>query len=145
MSNPEKPVHIPNYHREDKDINKAPEFNHNIMGSSAGAGSGEFHLYRKMRRKEMERQQVLQFRKHRDDANDAFQEKIKDNEEEADERTAKKRAKRQKTKQKKKQMKKKGAQKKESESEESSEEDEEEKTEEAVAPKPKAEPLVIKF
>ena len=31
MANPDKPVHIPK-RQEDKDINRAPEFNHNIMG-----------------------------------------------------------------------------------------------------------------
>ena len=64
-----------------------------VISSSAGAGSGEFHLYRKMRRKEQEREevrnmkffqvflqslifcvlQVLSHRRHRDDANLAFQ------------------------------------------------------------------------
>ena len=32
------------------------------MSSSAGAGSGEFHLYRKMRRKEQEREEVKNMR-----------------------------------------------------------------------------------
>jgi len=142
MANPDKLVHIPDYRQKDKDINKSAEFNHNIMGSSAGAGSGEFHLYRKMRRKEMDRSEVLQHRRYRDDANDAFQEKLKDNEVEAEERTAKKRNKRQKAKERAKMMKKKGGQKKESsESEKSSDEEEEKPTEE----KPKAEPVVIKF
>ena len=31
MANPDKPVFIPQP-RKDKDVNKAPEFNHNIMG-----------------------------------------------------------------------------------------------------------------
>merc|ERR1719369_1903074 len=129
MANPEKPIHLPNYHIQDKNVNKAPEFNHNIMGSSAGAGSGEFHLYRKMRRKEMERQQVLQFRKHRDEADEAFHEKLEENAKEADDKTAKKRLKRQKEKERKKQKKKKGLVKKESDSEESSEDDEDKEKE----------------
>merc|ERR1712241_833548 len=79
MANPDKPVHIPK-RQEDKYINRAPEFNHNIMGSSAGAGSGEFHLYRQMRRKERNRQAVLNYRKIRDDLNDAFHQKLEENE-----------------------------------------------------------------
>merc|ERR1712243_434174 len=125
MEDPSKPVHIPQ-RRPDRNVNIAPEFNHNIMGSSAGAGSGEFHLYRKMRRKDQEREEVLSHRRHRDDANVAFQEKLKDNDAEAEERTAKKRLKRQKEKARKKQLKKQGGQKKESsESENTSDEDEE--------------------
>merc|ERR1719400_1495491 len=151
MANPDKPVNIPNYHKKEKDINKAPEFNHNIMGSSAGAGSGEFHLYRKMRRKEQEREEVLSHRRHRDDANIAFQEKLKDNETEAEERTAKKRLKRQKEKARKKQLKKQGGQKKDSsDSERTSDEEEGGSTEkkcgdESSEPqkKSKSEPIVV--
>ena len=46
-------------------MNKAPDFVYNVMGSSAGAGSGEFHVYRNIRRKEYERQRVLDERKNR--------------------------------------------------------------------------------
>merc|ERR1712037_352791 len=135
-ANPDKPVNIPNYHKKEKDINKAPEFNHNIMGSSAGAGSGEFHLYRKMRRKEQDREEVLSHRRHRDDANVAFQEKLKDNEMEAEERTAKKRLKRQ------------GGQKKESSgSENTSDEDDDAEEAGSSAEEPqkksKPEPIVV--
>merc|ERR1719249_122508 len=105
MANPDKPVFIPQP-RKDKDVNKAPEFNHNIMGSSAGAGSGEFHLYRQMRRKEQVRLQVLGERLERDELNEAYHAKLEENQKMADEKTAKKRKKRQKQKEKLKQKKK---------------------------------------
>jgi hypothetical protein len=39
-----------------------PDFVRNVMGSSAGAGSGEFHVYRHLRRKEYARQKFIQER-----------------------------------------------------------------------------------
>ena len=98
MKNVEKPAHIP-VQRTEKDPNKAAEFVYNVMGSSAGAGSGEFHVYRQIRRKEMLRQKVLTGRKEKDDLNDAYHQKLAENQRLADEKTAKKRAKRQKKKQ----------------------------------------------
>ena len=98
MSNPTKPVFIPEP-RKEKDVNKAADFQYNVMGSSAGAGSGEFHVYRQIRRKEADRQKELGRRKDRDDMNDAYHQKLEENEKAAEERTAKKRAKRQKKKQ----------------------------------------------
>merc|ERR1712241_185625 len=99
MSNPDKPVHIP-VPRQEKDPNKAAEFVYNVMGSSAGAGSGEFHVYRQIRRKEGDRQKELGKRKDRDDMNEAYHIKLAENEKAAEDRTAKKRAKRLKKKQK---------------------------------------------
>ena len=132
MKNPEKPVNIPGP-RKEKDPNKAPEFVYNVMGSSAGAGSGEFHVYRQIRRKEFLRTKVLDEQLSKDKLNDEYHAKLEENQKEADDRTAKKRAKRLKKKQKQKQLKKKktgaGPQsEKKSESEES-EESEEEKEE----------------
>lgn len=98
MSNPAKPVFIPQP-RKEKDVNKAADFQYNVMGSSAGAGSGEFHVYRQIRRKEADRQKELGKRKDRDDMNEAYHQKLEENEKAAEERTAKKRAKRQKKKQ----------------------------------------------
>ena len=98
MSNPTKPVFIPQP-RKEKDVNKAADFQYNVMGSSAGAGSGEFHVYRQIRRKEADRQKELGRRKDRDDMNDAYHQKLEENEKAAEERTAKKRAKRLKKKQ----------------------------------------------
>merc|ERR1712110_762947 len=106
MRNPERPVNIPEP-RKEKDPNKAAEFVYNVMGSSAGAGSGEFHVYRQIRRKENARQKVMGDQKAKDDQNAEYHAKIEENEREAEERTAKKRAKGQKQKEKMKQKQKK--------------------------------------
>ncbi|XP_033251634.1 PRKR-interacting protein 1 homolog, partial [Drosophila miranda] len=99
MKHPEKPVIIPEARRE-RDYNASvPTFVRNVMGSSAGAGSGEFHVYRHLRRKEYARQKNIQHQSAREAADDAFQQKIDDNRRLAEERTAKKRSKRLKKKQ----------------------------------------------
>ncbi|XP_031493674.1 uncharacterized protein LOC116259857 [Nymphaea colorata] len=77
----------------------------NTSGSSAGSGSGDFHQYRQMRRKEQDRLARMdvdyQRRKELAEFNARREERLKA----AEERTAKKRLKRQKKRQKKKEKK----------------------------------------
>ncbi|CAH1707600.1 unnamed protein product [Aphis gossypii] len=75
-----------------------PEFVRNVMGSSAGAGSGEFHVYRHLRRKEYARQKHIQVKAEKELLEEAYRQKILENKQMAEERTAKKRAKRLKRK-----------------------------------------------
>ena len=126
MANPEKPVHMPNP-KGPKDPNAAPEFVYNVMGSSAGAGSGEFHVYRQIRRKEYARQKVIDEANTKEELNAAYHAKLAENQREAEEKTAKKRAKRQKKKEKSKKKKPNKPKKEESESESELSEPEEEK------------------
>merc|ERR1719341_2205980 len=116
---PEMPSKIP-----ERDVNQVRETQYNIMGSCAGAGSGEFHSFRKSRRREYARQSILKYRDIRDKKNLEWQEKVESQKEAEDAKTAKKRAKRQRKKQKKNAEK-----KKETSSEESSESEGEEKEE----------------
>ncbi|KAK1418237.1 hypothetical protein QVD17_27380 [Tagetes erecta] len=98
---------VPNQEEEDLEVKLRRIIDHvpvrvnNTSGSSAGSGSGDFHQYRQMRRKEQDRlarmdidfqkrKQVAEFNKRREERLKA-----------AEERTAKKRLKRQKKKQKK--------------------------------------------
>lgn len=99
----------------------------NTSGSSAGSGSGDFHQYRQMRRKEQDRLTRMdidyQQRKEVAEFNARREEKIKASEE----RTSKKRLKRQKKKQRKLAKKSKlNAGEKENHKEESSSSDEDE-------------------
>lgn len=102
MANPDKPVMLPNKPRE-KNMPPPPDFVRNVMGSSAGAGSGEFHVYRHLRRKEYARQKYIQESAKLDAEDVEFQRRIDQHKEEADQKTAKKRAKRLKKKMKAKQ------------------------------------------
>lgn len=99
MEHPERPVIIPEPARP-RAPHEAPEFVRNVMGSSAGAGSGEFHVYRHLRRKEYARQKYIDQRAHEDQLDVDFRERVERNRRVAEERTAKKRAKRQRRKQK---------------------------------------------
>ncbi|XP_032517025.2 PRKR-interacting protein 1 homolog [Danaus plexippus] len=97
MRNPDKPVVIPDGPRE-KSLAPPPDFVRNVMGSSAGAGSGEFHVYRHLRRKEYARQKFIQEKSEKEKLDEEYQRKLEENKKIADEKTAKKRAKRLKKK-----------------------------------------------
>uniref|UniRef100_A0A023GB80 Prkr-interacting protein 1 n=1 Tax=Amblyomma triste TaxID=251400 RepID=A0A023GB80_AMBTT len=93
MEHPERPVLIPEPAKP-RAPHEAPEFVRNVMGSSAGAGSGEFHVYRHLRRKEYARQKYIDQSAREDQLDAEFRERVERNRREAEERTAKKRAKR---------------------------------------------------
>lgn len=99
MKNPDKPVVLPERPKP-KNTPNVPEFVRNVMGSSAGAGSGEFHVYRHLRRKEYARQKFIQEKGYKELLDAQYHEKLEQNRKQAEETTAKKRAKRLKRKQK---------------------------------------------
>ncbi|XP_018361899.1 PREDICTED: PRKR-interacting protein 1 homolog isoform X2 [Trachymyrmex cornetzi] len=100
----DKPVILPERPKA-KNTPSVPEFVRNVMGSSAGAGSGEFHVYRHLRRKEYARQKFIQEKAHKEHLDDEYHQKLEENKRLAEETTAKKRAKRLRKKQGRKQKK----------------------------------------
>ncbi|XP_061896184.1 PRKR-interacting protein 1 homolog [Entelurus aequoreus] len=135
MRNPDKPAPIPDRHKQ-WTPRAPPEFVRDVMGSSAGAGSGEFHVYRHLRRREYQRQDYLDKTSARYNKEQAYLDKVEQNRVDAEERTAKRRKKREKLKLKKLTAKKakqdsKGDQEEAKSSSSSSEEEEEEEEKEA--------------
>ena len=59
LKDPAKPAFIPPPPKE-KTLRPAREMMKNVQGSSAGAGSGEFHVYKAARRREYERLRLLE-------------------------------------------------------------------------------------
>ncbi|XP_071569633.1 uncharacterized protein [Temnothorax nylanderi] len=98
MKNADKPVMLPERPKA-KNTPSVPEFVRNVMGSSAGAGSGEFHVYRHLRRKEYARQKFIQEKAYKEHLDDEYHQKLEEYKRLSEEATAKKRAKRLKKKQ----------------------------------------------
>ena len=61
----------------------------NVMGSTAGAGSGEFHMYRHTRRREMDRMEGMERREAEEEAQTAFEQLREAKRKECEERTRK--------------------------------------------------------
>ncbi|KAE8622646.1 hypothetical protein XENTR_v10005320 [Xenopus tropicalis] len=93
MRNPDKLAAIPERPKE-WSPRSAPEFVRDVMGSSAGAGSGEFHVYRHLRRREYQRQEFLDRVSEKHNLDDDFQRKLMENKKLEEEKTAKRRLKR---------------------------------------------------
>ncbi|XP_072765436.1 PRKR-interacting protein 1 homolog [Anoplolepis gracilipes] len=104
MKNADKPVILPERPKA-KNTPSVPEFVRNVMGSSAGAGSGEFHVYRHLRRKEYARQKFIQEKAQKELLDDEYHQKLEENKRLAEEATSKRRAKRLRKKQGRKQRK----------------------------------------
>jgi len=98
LKDPAKPAAIPAPLKE-KTIRPPREMMKNVQGSSAGAGSGEFHVYKASRRLEYERLKAINDGAHKESVAREFEEKKRQREEEAEAKPSKNRARRQKKKQ----------------------------------------------
>ncbi|KAH9828074.1 DUF1168-domain-containing protein [Teratosphaeria destructans] len=75
-----------------------PEIVTNVQGSSAGAGSGEFHVYKASRRREYERLRQMDEEVRKEDADREFDERSKERRREDEMKLGRNRAKREKAK-----------------------------------------------
>lgn len=73
-----------------------PEIVANVQGSSAGAGSGEFHVYKASRRREYERLRLMEEEAQREKADAEFERKRAETKRKDEEKTEKNRRKREK-------------------------------------------------
>ena len=103
FAKPEQDIKVPSSDALTKKSSLAPppEIVANVQGSSAGAGSGEFHVYKASRRREYERLKLMDEELAREEADAEFENKRLEQKTKDDEKTEKNRRKREKQRQKK--------------------------------------------
>uniref|UniRef100_A0A8R1Y0A1 PRKR-interacting protein 1 homolog n=1 Tax=Onchocerca volvulus TaxID=6282 RepID=A0A8R1Y0A1_ONCVO len=106
----EKPVSIPQ-RRDGRKPRPPPDFVRNVVGSSAAAGSAEFHIFRNNRKREMDRLDHMNNKALQEELDEKFLIERRKRKEEEERRTTKKRLKRQRYKQKMKNLRKKNEEK----------------------------------
>ncbi|KAG9258972.1 uncharacterized protein F5Z01DRAFT_12177 [Emericellopsis atlantica] len=79
-------------------VSAPPEIVNNVQGSSAGAGSGEFHVYKALRRREYERTKAMDEEVRREKENEQFEKEKAEQEKRDEEKTKRNREKREKAK-----------------------------------------------
>ncbi|KAK7896982.1 hypothetical protein LTR67_004870 [Exophiala xenobiotica] len=98
---PERPVNIPPPSTEitnKRTIAAPPEIVANVQGSSAGAGSGEFHVYKASRRREYERLRLMDEEAKKEEDDEKWEREERERRERDEEKTRKNREKRNKKK-----------------------------------------------
>ncbi|KAF9164082.1 hypothetical protein BGX21_000997 [Mortierella sp. AD011] len=95
----DKPVLIPERSNQTRAPKEPRDYVKNVQGSSAGAGSGEFHVYRAMRRREYARLKNMELESKEEREQREHEEKINAMRAADEEKTEKNRNKRQKRKQ----------------------------------------------
>lgn len=100
FAKPDRDIAIPSSTALAKKSNLSapPEIVANVQGSSAGAGSGEFHVYKASRRREYERVKMMDEQVAREKADEEFESKREEMRKKDEEKTGKNRRRRDKKK-----------------------------------------------
>lgn len=98
FARPDQEIRIPSSAQQKRHLPLPPEIVTNVQGSSAGAGSGEFHVYKAARRRENERLRLMDEEVRAEEEQREFEAKRKEREEEDRAKTERNRLKREKMK-----------------------------------------------